>query len=351
MRPRSGSFPQFKTRLKTASSGSNTNFQDDQIHDTGRKEIELTSIGGRNAHWEGSQRLDGNSPVFLLGGDKEEPKVCDNEFPCSHSIEELNSATLKQLEESSSVVTSKNARASIHDKDVEVTTGDVQEPEDVKLDQGKLPDLQLQSNHIRSADAESSPSAISSNADLQTDKHTRSTKSASPDLPHLLSDIPSGESSFSPASEILEAPSGGKSVGTGSTSSTGSYLVVESGTWRASQSPELSPIGTGPSGDSSDEWVMYPNPASMKSIHIKADDLKDMGVLRSSEDEEEEEGVVEIVAGLLDLLGYALVKLPRRDLPMVHGIVLKWERLIIMAHHAAAPVRAAVVRVSTHMPY
>ena len=348
MRPRSGSYPQLKARLPAMP---DRNY--DKVNGLEHKEIELTNIGGKNAHWGGSKKQEVQyPPVFQIGSDKEETKLCDIEFRSLQSIEELNAATLQELEELSSptskskktLLSANSVNGCLHEKEYSVATGVIHDHKEKTIGEGK--DRLADTKRSKSADPEAQFSAITN--DLPAAKQGRSTKSASPELLRLHPATTCSKELFSPMSEVSEASAGVKSVGTGSSSS-GSYLVVDSGKWRTLQSPDLSPIGTGASGASSDEWVMYPNPASMKSVHIKADELKELGVLRTSE--EEEEGVVEIVAGLLDLLGQVLVKLPLRDLPMIHGTVLKWERLVIMAHHTAAPVRAAVIRVSSLLQY
>jgi hypothetical protein len=56
---------------------------------------------------------------------------------------------------------------------------------------------------------------------------------------------------------------------------------------------------------------------------------------------------VELIVGVLNLVTSLVGKLMPKDLTTLHGVVLQWERLVILVHHPSAKVRAAVVRVRT----
>lgn len=99
---------------------------------------------------------------------------------------------------------------------------------------------------------------------------------------------------------------------------------------------EPNPIAPGISAGSSDDWVMYPT-------------AKDLWGPNGAPDEDgNDEGTVTLSVGVLDLLTSLVGKLMAKDLSTLHGVVLQWEHLVILVHHPASPVRAAVIRVRCH---
>ncbi|XP_064622032.1 lysosomal-trafficking regulator-like isoform X2 [Lineus longissimus] len=90
----------------------------------------------------------------------------------------------------------------------------------------------------------------------------------------------------------------------------------------------------------SDDWEMYVDPTTMKSVRVS------LQTSQPIEDnvEEMERGLVQVSTGLLNLLRDVVINLPDAMQKQVLGNIIKPEVLIVLAHHGSSEIRAAVVR-------
>lgn len=103
----------------------------------------------------------------------------------------------------------------------------------------------------------------------------------------------------------------------------------------------LSPQPNAPSQSANSTDNVY----SLKDVHLKVNDLWEPS--EPPAEDGNDEGSVVVSIGVLDLLTSVVGKLSSKDLGTLHGVVLQWQRLVILVHHPSANVRAAVLRVST----
>ena len=121
----------------------------------------------------------------------------------------------------------------------------------------------------------------------------------------------------------------------------------------AAVSPPLSPVGLAqtylatPSPSSTSGARMqsslgpkyYQSNATSSPWEVYSDPLDPL-------QEADEEGLVGLCVGLLDLMSQSLPKLNEEQRQKLIGSVILAETLIVMAHHSSSTIRAAVVRVS-----